>query len=169
MDRQQEFLKHFLRHQDDLRAFIASVVRDRHAREDILQDVALVLWQKFEQYDPNRSFGAWARGIAANKIFQSFAKSRKTPLPLSPEAVQAIVSACEDIPADPSDQQEALRRCLDKLPDKSRNLVRMRYEESLKLKDIAERVAGTLDAVHKALSRIRDGLRGCMDRELGLG
>ena len=45
----------------------------------------------------------------------------------------------------------------------------MRYEESLKLKDIAERVAGTLDAVHKALSRIRDGLRGCMDRELGLG
>ena len=79
MDRQQDFLKHFLRHQDDLRAFIGSIVRDRHACDDILQEVALVLWQKFDAYDPARSFGGWARGIAANKIMQSFAKAKRVP------------------------------------------------------------------------------------------
>ena len=169
MDRQQDFLKHFLKHQDDLRAFIGSIVRDRHACDDILQEVALVLWQKFDAYDPNRSFGGWARGIAANKIMQSFAKSKRVPVPLSPETIQAVLGAFDEPAPEASEEQEALRRCLGKLPERSRDLIRLRYEESLKLREMAERVAATLDAVHKALSRIRISLRACVEQELGTG
>lgn len=166
MDKQQDFLKHFLQHQDDLRAFIGSLVRDRHAADDVLQDVAVVLWRKVDEYDPSRSFGGWARGIASNKILQLFEKSKKLPVPLSPEAIQAVVGAYEEAGSGAGDEQAALNHCLDRLPDKSRNLVQMRYEESLKLKDIANRVASSLDAVHKALSRIRDALRECVEQKL---
>jgi RNA polymerase sigma-70 factor, ECF subfamily len=169
MEKQQDFLRHFLQHQDDLRAFIGSLVRDRHACDDILQEVALVLWQKFGQYDRERSFGAWARGIAANKIMQSFEKDKRLPLPLSPDATQIIALSFEDDPKGHGEEQEALRRCIQKLPERSRDLVRMRYEESLKLKDIAARVSSTLDAVHKTLSRIRVVLRECVEKELEPG
>ncbi|HBA82677.1 MAG TPA: hypothetical protein DCZ95_01160 [Verrucomicrobia bacterium] len=168
MDRQQDFLRHFLQHQEDLRAFIGSLVRDRHARDDILQEVALVLWQKFEEYDAQRSFGAWARGIAANKIMQSFDRLKRCPLQFSPNATQAILIAYEETGRDSSDEQNALRRCLGNLPDRSRNLISMRYEQSLKLKVIAESTSSSLEAVHKAISRIRQSLKKCMEEHLAL-
>lgn len=43
MDDHQRFLKLFLKHQNDLRAFVASMVRDWHRSEDIIQEVSLVL------------------------------------------------------------------------------------------------------------------------------
>src|SRR5262249_20181018 len=70
MDRRVEFLRLFERRQAEIRAFIGSLIRDPHVREDLFQEVALVLWQEWERYDPQRSFGAWARGITANKIMQ---------------------------------------------------------------------------------------------------
>lgn len=168
MSGHEEFLRHFLKHQDDLRAFIGSLVRDRAACDDLLQDVALTLWQKFESYDSARPFGGWARGIAANKILQWFEKSKRIPLPLSPAATQIIALAFEDSPTGHADEQEALRLCMEKLPERSRRLVQLRYEESLKLREIADRVSSSLDAVHKSLSRIRELLRECVEDQLGL-
>ncbi len=165
VNRQDDFLTHFLKHQDDLRAFIGSLVRDRHACDDLLQDVALVLWRKYEEYDPSRPFGAWARGVATYRVLQWFEKSKHLPLPLSPAATQLISLAFEE-GGHGDEEQEALRRCLEKLPEKSRDLVRMRYEQDLKLRDMAERVSSTLDAVHKALSRIREALRGCVEEQI---
>src|SRR5262249_9389917 len=60
MDSQNEFLPLFLKHQVGIRAFLGSLVRDPHARNDLFQEVALVLWHEFPRYDRARSFGAWA-------------------------------------------------------------------------------------------------------------
>ncbi len=168
MDRQPEFLRHFLQHQEDLRAFIGSLVRDRHARDDILQEVALVLWKKFDTYDATRSFGAWARGIAANKIMQSFDRIKRCPLQFSPNATQAILAAYKETRRDSSDEQEALKHCMGHLPDRSRNLLNMRYEQALKLREIAERTSSSLEAVHKTLSRVRQLLKKCVEDRLAL-
>ena len=168
MDQQPEFLKLFLQHQESLRAFIGSLVRDHHTRDDILQEVALVLWKKFGEYDRARSFGGWARGIAANKIMQTFDRAKRSPLQFSPNATQAILMAYPESGRDLSEEQEALRHCLGRLPDRSRNLISMRYEQDLKLKDIAAQTSGTLDAVHKTLSRIRQLLKKCVEDQLAI-
>src|SRR4051812_31335152 len=70
MTARDRFMELFLRHQDDLRAFLGAMVRDPHARADLFQDVALTLWNRIDTYDPDRPFGAWARGIAAKKVLQ---------------------------------------------------------------------------------------------------
>lgn len=163
MERRDEFMRLFLRHQAELRAFIGSLVRDRHAREDVFQEVALILWRQFEDYDPRRPFGAWARGIAANKVLQAFDKSARTPVAFSPEAVRAILDAYERTEAESPPQADALHRCIEHLPERSRDLLRMRYEQSLKLEAIAKRVKSTLHAVHMALSRIRSRLAECIE------
>ena len=164
MDRHAEFLKLFLATQGDLKAFLASVLRDRAALEDVFQDTSLVLWQKFAEYDPARPFGAWARGIAAHKILQEREKTRRIPLAFSPASLHAILEAFDRGKAEPSDPAP-LRDCVGKLPERSRRLLALRYGESLKLGDIARHVGSTLDAVHKALSRLRDALEECLRRK----
>jgi RNA polymerase sigma-70 factor (ECF subfamily) len=163
---QTEFMVLFLNHQADLRAFIGSLVRDRHTREDLFQDVALTLWRKFGEYDPQRSFGAWARGIAAKTILQAWEKTGRFPLPLAPEAMQAILEAYDRTEKAASARGDALEQCLETLPDKSRQLLRLRYEQALTLDQIARQVGSTLDAVHKALSRLRGRLQECVERRL---
>jgi RNA polymerase sigma-70 factor (ECF subfamily) len=166
MDPQNEFLPLFLQHQVSVRAFIASLVRDRHTRDDLFQEVALTLWHEFARYDRSRSFAAWARGIAANKVLQRWHKDNRQPAPFPPEAIQALLDACERSEQTESRRAEALEACLEQLPEKSRQLLNLRYDRALKLGEIAQRLHTTLDAVHKALSRIRDRLQQCVERRL---
>jgi RNA polymerase sigma-70 factor (ECF subfamily) len=60
----------------------------------------------------------------------------------------------------------ALRDCLEQLTPRSRQLVDLRYHEALALPGIAEQTGSTLEAVHKALVRIRQRLRDCVERRL---
>ena len=157
-DPNERFLALFLRAQDDLRAFLGSVVRDRAAAEDLFQETALVLWQKFAEYDPGRPFGAWARGIALNKVLQE--RARRVPLAFSPAAVRAVAKAFDRAPEEPD--LAPLRDCVGRLPEKTRRLLALRYGEALSLAEIAKRAGGTLDAVHKALSRAREAVERCL-------
>jgi RNA polymerase sigma-70 factor (ECF subfamily) len=167
MDRRAEFLPLFLRHQVELRAFIGSLLRDRHARDDVFQEVALILWNEFENYDRARPFGAWARGVAAHKVMHRWRQDARNPAPMPPEVVKALLDAYDRTEAAEAPHAEALRQCVAALPPESRHLLKLRYEESLKLGEIADRVSNTLDGVHKALSRLRERLQRCVERRLG--
>ena len=168
MDVHDEFLTLFLKHQGDLRAFIGSMIRERSARDDVLQETALVLWREFGRYDRSRSFGAWARGFAANKVLQRLERETRSPMSLPPEALPAVLAAYERTEGPDDARREALEKCLLELPDKSRTLLTLRYEHGLPLAQLAERVHSTMDAAHKALSRIRTKLQACVERRLRL-
>jgi len=168
MGSHEDFLKLFLRQQDGIRAFLGSVVRDRAAAEDLFQEVSLTLWETFDSYDVARPFGAWARGVALNKVLQSREKSRKIPLAFSPQAIEAVLDAYDRSDAAAPDT-DGLRDCISRLPPRSQSLLALRYERSLKLGDIAKEVGSSLDAVHKLLSRIRETLQDCLQRRLQAG
>ena len=166
MPDRDHFLSLFLRCEADLRAFIGSVVLDRHAREDVLQECALTLWRELEKYDPARSFGAWARGVAANVILQRRHKDRRFPVAFSPETIEAVLSAYDRTEDLASARSDALVECVRRLPDRSRELLEMRYERDLKPSEIAQRTGRTLDAIYQALSRIRLKLEECIRARL---
>jgi RNA polymerase sigma-70 factor (ECF subfamily) len=166
-DRQEEFLKLLLSSELEIRAFIGSVVRAAHDCDDTFQEVALTLWKEFSRYDRSRSFGAWARGIAVNKLLQRRDQTRRLPLVLSPEAIQAVASAFDRSEGAASRESEALEHCLDQLPEKSRQLLALRYERSLKIEEIARELGGTtVDAIYQSLSRLRARLQDCVSRRL---
>jgi RNA polymerase sigma-70 factor, ECF subfamily len=160
-DLHSRFMVLFLKHESDLKAFIRSMVRDHHLSNDVFQEVALVLWKEFERFDSSRSFGAWARGIASNKILQAWQKLGKAPVALSPEALQSIVEHYDET-EDVSMEKESLRHCLNQLPEKARMLIKLRYEESLPVQQIAEKAKQSFHAVEKALGRIRNALQRCI-------
>jgi RNA polymerase sigma-70 factor (ECF subfamily) len=67
------------------------------------------------------------------------------------------------------EERNALRTCIGRLPAKSRRLVELHYELGLTSVDIAEQMSIRADAVRRALFRLREQLRRCVQRLLGEG
>ena len=165
----REFLTLFLANESDLRAFIGSVVADRHTREDVFQEVALVLWRSFGKFDRTRKFAAWARGVAANKVLQERRKGARFPLAVPEEVIEALAGGFERTDDGVAEREEALKVCLGKLPERSAKLMGMRYGEGLSGAEMAVRTQLSVDAVYQTLSRVRGQLETCVRRRLGWG
>ncbi len=168
MSAHDEFLPLFLAHQGDLRAFIGALIRDAQTREDIFQNVALTLWESFDRYDRDRSFGAWARGIAAKKVLHEHRSNARFPLVFPVEAIQTILDAYDRTEAPEAPRRVALRECMDRLPERTREILTLRYDQDLSGDCIAVRIGSTVDAVHQTLSRTRTSLADCIRRRLAL-
>ena len=87
------FTELFLRHQAELKTFVVAVVRDWGRSEDILQEVSIVLWRKFDQYDSTKPFGPWARGVAWREVLKDRRRDARGMPTLSPEAITALDQA----------------------------------------------------------------------------
>ncbi|MBM4032554.1 MAG: sigma-70 family RNA polymerase sigma factor [Planctomycetes bacterium] len=162
----EAFLMLLLRNEAGIRAFIASLIRDPNTRDDVFQEVALALWQQADRYDPRRPFEAWARGIAANKILQRRHQDKRFPIAFPPETILAILDAFDRTQGETPGRLDALRHCLERLPERGRQLLALRYEEGLSVREVAERTSRTLDAAYQALCRVRAALEDCIRRRL---
>src|SRR5438477_3311737 len=67
---QQRFLSLFLRSEREIFRYVAVLVPNITDAEDIVQQAALALWEKFDDYDPNQPFTPWACRFALNKARQ---------------------------------------------------------------------------------------------------
>jgi len=64
------------------------------------------------------------------------------------------------------DLLEALTHCVNQSPDRSRNLLRLRYLEDMSYEQIAGRVRASVNSVKVAMHRLRQALRGCIEEQL---
>jgi RNA polymerase sigma-70 factor (ECF subfamily) len=78
------------------------------------------------------------------------------------------VLAAYDRTADGADRADALRECVARLPERSRQLLAMRYEQGLPCDEIARACGASVDSVYQNLSRLRGRLEECIRRRLGL-
>src|SRR5262245_16710123 len=70
-----EFAELLRRDQTRLYGYIHSLVLDLNDADDLLQQTTLILWKKFGGFDRDRSFFAWACGIARLEV-ANFLRSR---------------------------------------------------------------------------------------------
>ena len=162
----ESFLSHFLQVQQDLRAFIGAMVRDPAAREDVFQEVSMTLWKSYPKFDPSRSFGAWARGVAARKILENHRYSSRLPESVTPEVLESVAAAF--VPEDELWQQRerALKECIGQLPKQSGLLVSERYSEGLSMDQLSQRRGLSVEALYQTLSRLRRLLRDCVTKRI---
>ena len=64
------------------------------------------------------------------------------------------------------ERREALAGCMEKLASRDRELLARRFSEGATTQSTAEAVGRSVDAVYKALSKIRQGLLDCVHRTL---
>ena len=162
------FAEHLREHQARLLGYIHSLVRDLNDADDLFQQTAVILWNKFDLYDPARSFLAWACGVARLEV-SNFIRSRsRKKLYLSDDLNLLLIGAYDEMPEpEPEDRREALTECLDKLRERDRALLLEAYDdENEGVTALADRMGRSSQSVHNSLRRIRLSLYECIRRTL---
>src|SRR6478735_5786275 len=67
---QQRFLSLFLRSEREVFRYVSVLIPNVADAEDIVQQTAVALWEKFDAYDPTQPFTPWACRFALNKARQ---------------------------------------------------------------------------------------------------
>ncbi|QVL33544.1 sigma-70 family RNA polymerase sigma factor [Telmatocola sphagniphila] len=145
-------------------AFITSQVRDFQDRDDLLQEIAVAVLESFERYDPKASFLGWCIGIARNQIHLYFRRKNRDRLAFDTETVDRIAQAFENSSLK-ENGLDYLTECYEKLDSKAKSLCNFRYQQDLKPAQISDQMGMTPNLVAKALQRIRDRLRDCLERK----
>lgn len=154
--------------QPTVSAFVASVVRDFQDRDDVLQEIAVAVVQSFERYDASRSFVGWALGVAQNQVLLYIRRKGRERHVFDTAAVESIAQAFADLPPRENRMLDHLEDCIGLLGPNSKELCALRYEQDLKPAAIAERVGASANTVAKALQRIRERLRACVEQKASL-
>ena len=156
------------RAQPSVGRFIRSFVRDRAQAEDLLQEVALIIVDRFETYEPDRPFIGWALGIAKRVVQTHLRKVYRDRQIEFSDAVDQAASAFQRLEPQAEVMKEALDHCVRKVHGRSRKALLLRYSEGLELKQIAEHLEMTAGNVGVLLHRVRTSLRECVQRRLRL-
>ncbi|TWU16178.1 sigma-70 family RNA polymerase sigma factor [Allorhodopirellula heiligendammensis] len=146
-------------------AFITSVVRDFRDRDDVLQDVAVAVIESFNSYDPDYPFVAWAIGVARNQVRLYLRGRRRDRLVFDDETVAALAMAVTEVMPEATPQMDYLHDCIDLVEGRASLLLELRYRNDLKPAAIADQVGMTANSVAKALQRVREHLKNCIDQK----
>jgi len=146
-------------------AFIGSMVPHHADAEDVLQRTAYDIATNFEQYDPDRPFIAWAIGIAKYKVLDYRRDASRSKVVFNDAALEHLADAYAEDADQLSEQARQLRQCMDKLADKARSLIELRYMQGLRPHAIAKQIGTSANTVSNALSRVRETLRDCIKRQ----
>jgi RNA polymerase sigma-70 factor (ECF subfamily) len=168
MSQESDRLLHerYVRNQDSLYGYIMSILPNGMDADDVFQETSLVLWEKRDSYDPDRSFLAWSYGIARNVARNSIRKKQNRGQTLTPELFDAVAEARLRAADTLQQRSEALKHCLEKLPGRQRSFVMDCYERKTPLAALAERMGLSGNALYLRLSRIRRSLLNCVQRTL---
>ena len=143
-----------------------AVVRDVHSAEDVFQEVLLRALRMRESFSDEGGVLAWARVTARNLGIDQVRRAGRLDEILSELALDALDARLEETADSQRQRVEAMRVCLEKLPDESRLLLRMRYDEGRKAAELARLLRRNETAIYKALSRLHQALRQCIKQRL---
>ena len=149
-----------------VQAFVFSAVSGFQQAEDVAQDVALSVARRFHEYDRSRPFVAWALWLAKSHVIDHYRKRGRERRVFSDMVLDRIASLMAERQPQHSARQTALEHCLEKLPQKSRRLLDLRYAEDASAESIARATNSTAGSVRVTLLRIRDALADCIRAQL---
>jgi RNA polymerase sigma-70 factor (ECF subfamily) len=165
-----ELIRRFLAHQGEFLGYVMAMTRSLDAAEEILQEVAVVMLERRKEGEVIQDFRAWTKEVVRRQTLVWLRRQidRRRVL-VGAELLESIADVMgeEDVSElDARHEIEALRRCMQKVPERSRVLLTMRYQQRSSFEDIATAVKTTSSAVQRSLSRLRLALRDCVAMRL---
>ncbi len=167
-EKSQQAIKLWTLAQPVVSAFVSSVVRDFRDRDDVLQSVAVAVFESIESYDATRPFIGWAMGVAKNQVGTYLREKYRHRMVFDQATIDALSIAFERNSTEGLRSLDFLQDCLQKLEGRARQVCQLRYENDLKPAAIAALVGMTPNNVAKSLQRVREQLRQCIERRAAL-
>ena len=162
-----EFLRLFMRHQQEIYAYILTLVPHVHDADDLFQDGMSVMWKKFDQFQPGTNFAAWGVQIMRYQILdyrRTLARSKRVFMEDS--LFEALMDHMPTIQDEIAVRIEALRKCQTLLDNRSKRILKMRYERNISVEKIASYLKVSRRHIYHILGQINNMLLRCMRRTL---
>lgn len=149
----------------DLGGYIRSLMIDRDATDDVLQEVCALMWERrrefAERLRPSAFRVAWFKALAYRRDRQ-----REHLVHFSEEGLRRVAGAAEDLASTTADRLDALRQCLGELASRELELLDLKYLKRRSLAEYARKHGQSPNSAQKALSRVRLALRKCIESKL---
>ena len=166
-ERRDAFARLFAQHDRWLFAYLVSLLGNAAHAEEVFQEVCVVLWRECDTFRLGTDFVRWVSVIAHNQVHRFRRQQRRAGPQLSDATVDLLAQDAVERVDLLESRRDALRQCLEKLPDSDRQLVRHCYGDSrVTFKTAAEELGRPANTVYKALNRIRRVLYQCIERQL---
>jgi RNA polymerase sigma-70 factor (ECF subfamily) len=143
---------------DDLYAYVAGMLRDRSAAEDVTAAAFERAYRKRARFDPGRGSGrAWLFGIARNAALDEL-RRRGRHAELTAEPADPGSSVAES--AEASARRATVRAALARLGGRERELISLKFSAGLSNLEIAT-VLGISETnaatrLHRAMAKLRE-------------
>jgi RNA polymerase sigma-70 factor (ECF subfamily) len=152
-------------YQGRLYVYILSLIGDSNAANDVLQETNIVLWKESGQFVLGTNFKAWAFRIAHFQCMAYRQRRLRDKVLFDDEVIAALAMEAKELDETYEERATALGRCLEQIHARSREALRLRYAEQLAVKEVAEQMHRTANAVSQLLFRARQWLITCVKRE----
>jgi RNA polymerase sigma-70 factor, ECF subfamily len=158
------------RYQHRLYRYLLRLVRQPAEAEDLFQQTWLRVASQIRRFDPQRNFDAWLFTVARNLAIDHLRRLRPESLD-EHEAGEsgrtpAALRASDAPPVDVMIAREHSRfvaSAMENLPTLYREVLALRFEEEMKLEEIAEVLGAPLSTIKSRLRRGLENLRETLD------
>lgn len=158
-----QFLRLFAANEAVLQTFVRSMLPSRQEAADVMQELAVILWQKFASAD---DFRPWAFGVARNVALRHLRSHARDRHVFDDDLVNRLADESILMEQRHLTQREALAGCLQKLPAVQRELALAAYTKGTRMDELAAQRGQTPMSLYKLLQRIRQALLECVRRTL---
>jgi RNA polymerase sigma-70 factor (ECF subfamily) len=163
MDPSSEFVRLWTRHQAEVERYLFMMI-PRHAdAAEVLQDVSVLLWKKWDRYDPERPFVPWAIRFAYLEVLKWRQRQAREKLVFSDSLLEQLHQRHDEEAPLMEARRKALDSCLSKLSDQQRKWVHLRYGRHGAVKEEAEKTGVSMHKLYYALEKIRGQLLDCVE------
>ena len=156
------------RYQNRLYRYLLRMVRQPSEAEDLFQQTWLRVVERIRSFDPKRSFEAWLFTVARNLAIDHLRRVRPESLDeptsdaASSESAADRLTSREPAPFDrafASERSSQVASAVAELPVMYRDVLALRFEEEMKIEEIAQVVGAPLSTVKTRLRRSLEQLR----------
>ncbi len=156
-----------MRHEQQIYAYVLTLVPNIHDADDLFQDGLAIMWQKFDQFRPGTNFAAWATQIMRYQILDyRMNQARSKQVVLADSVFESLLDHMPSVQDELAARIEALRKCMTLLDDRAKRLIKMRYELNTPVAAIAEHLKVSCRHVYHILGQINKVLLRCMRKTL---
>jgi len=143
-----------------LRAFARGLCRQREAADDLVQEAMMRAWSSRDSFTPGSNLRAWMFTILRNHFYTTIRKDSRS-VTWDPEAAERILvqDPVQELPL----HLEDVKRALQDLPDKQREMLLLVAGAELSYEEAAEVAECNIGTVKSRLNRGRAAIRAVMD------
>ncbi len=135
--------------------FILGYVKEVSAAEDVTQEVFVKVWKNLKKFKPEYKFKSWLYKIAKNTSLDYLKKNKAVTFSEldnfnDDSYLRCLLDEKSISPleiASLSDNAGQLNLALEKLPEKYKSTLNMRYQQGLKFREIAEIMQESIDTI----------------------